>query len=64
MELDGCRFKCMFVALDASLNGFIMGCRKMLFVDGSHLSGSYEGTMLAAVTLDADALCCCWSGDK
>lgn len=26
----------------------------MLFVDGTHLSGPYEETMLAAVVLDAD----------
>ena len=32
VELDGCRFKRMFVAFGASLNGFILGCRKMLFV--------------------------------
>jgi len=44
----------MFIALDASLNGFIMGCRKMLFADGMHLSGPYEGTLLAMVALDAD----------
>jgi len=43
VELDGCRFKCMFVGLGASLKGFVMGCRKMLFVDGTHLSRPYEG---------------------
>jgi len=54
VELNGCRFKCIFVALGTSLNGFIMGCRKMLLVDGTHLSGPYEGTMLAAIALNAD----------
>ena len=54
VELDGCRFKRMFVGLSSSLKGFVMGCRKILFVDGTHLSGPYEGTMLAAVALDAD----------
>ena len=54
VELDGCRFKRMFVALGASLNGFILGCRKILFVDGTHLSGPYDGTLLGAVALDAD----------
>ena len=54
MELDGCRFKRMFVGLGASLKGFVMGCRKMLFLNGTHLSGPYKGTMLAAVALDAD----------
>jgi len=53
IELDGCRFKHMFVAFGATLNCFILGCKNM-FVDGTHLSGPYEGTMLAAVALDAD----------
>jgi len=33
VEVDGCRFKQMFVAFGACLNGFILGCRKILFVD-------------------------------
>jgi len=44
----------MFVALGASLNGFILGCMNIMFVDGTHLSGPYEGTLLGAVGLDAD----------
>ena len=44
----------MFVAYNASLNGFILGCRKILFVDKAHLSGPYEGTILSAVALNAD----------
>jgi len=44
----------LFIACGAPLNGFILGCRKILFVDGTHLSGSYEGTLLSAVALDAD----------
>ena len=35
-EVEGSRFKRMFVAYGAALNGFILGCRKMLFVDGMH----------------------------
>jgi len=54
VELDGCRFKRMFVALGASLNSFIMGSRNILFVDGAHLSGMYKGLLLGAVGLDAD----------
>jgi len=54
VEFDGCRFKHMFVAFSASLNGFIFKCNKMLFVDGTHLSGPYEETMLGTVALDAD----------
>ena len=44
----------MFVAHGTSLNGFILGCRKILFVDGAHLSGLYEGSILSVVALDAD----------
>ena len=54
VELDGCRLKRMCVALGASLNGFILGCRNMLFVDGSHLSGPYEGMLFGAIALDSD----------
>jgi len=32
--------------LGASLNGFILGCRNILFVDGMCLSGPYEETLL------------------
>jgi len=52
VELDVCRFKRMFVAFGACLNGFILGSRKMLFVDGIHLIGPYEGTLLVVVALD------------
>jgi len=30
------------------------GNQKILFVDGTHLSGPYEGTMLVVVALDVD----------
>jgi len=54
VELDGCIFKRMFVTFGAFLNGFILGCRKMLFVNGTHLSGSYEETLLVTVASDVD----------
>ena len=44
----------MFVAYGASRNEFILKCQKMVFVDGAHLSGLYEGTLMASVALDAD----------
>jgi len=44
----------MSVVYGASLNGFILGCRKILFIDGAHLSGPYKGPILSAVALDAD----------
>ena len=54
VDLEDSRFKCMFMAYGACLNRFILGCCKMLFVVVSHLSGPYEGTLLGALTLDAD----------
>jgi len=42
----------MFIAFRASLNGFMLGCGKMLFVGGTHLGGLYEKTMLVAIVLD------------
>jgi len=53
VEPEGCWFKRMFVAFGASLNSFILGCKKRLFIDGTHLSGLYEGTMLVVMALDA-----------
>jgi len=53
-EVEESRFQRMFVAYVANINGFKLGCRKMLFVDGCHLSGPYKGAMLAACALDAD----------
>ena len=58
-ELEGSKFKRMFVAYVASLNGFILGCRKILFVDGAYLSGPYEGTIMSVVAFDADGRCIC-----
>jgi len=51
-DLDGCRFKHMFVAFGAALNGFIFGCRKIMFIDGAHLSSPYKGMLLVSVALD------------
>jgi len=53
-EVEECHFQRMFVAYAANINGFKLGCRIMLFVDGCHLSGPYKGTLLAACALDAD----------
>lgn len=53
-ELDKSRLKRMFIAFGASLNGFILGCRKMLFVNGTHLGGLYKGIMFTVIALDAD----------
>ena len=46
--------KHVLVAHGASMNGFILEYRKILFVDGAYSSGPYERTILVAVALDAD----------
>jgi len=43
-----------YVAFGAALSGFILGCRKILFINGAHLNGLYEGTLLGVIALDAD----------
>jgi len=53
-EVESLRFIRIFVAYTANMNGFKLRCRKILFVDGCHLSGPYKGTLLAACALDAN----------
>ena len=53
-KVDEYRFYRIFVAYAANVNDFKLGCKLVLFVDGTHLNGPYQGTMLAACTLDAD----------
>ncbi|XP_019086887.1 PREDICTED: uncharacterized protein LOC104718996 [Camelina sativa] len=50
LELDDAgRFKYLFLAYGASLNGFPF-MRKVLVVDGTFLQGKYKGTLLTATT--------------
>jgi len=44
----------MSAAYRAALNGFIMGSRKILFVDAVHSSSPYKRTLLATIALDVD----------
>ena len=53
-EVEESRFQRMFVAYAANINGFKMGCRMMLFVDGCHLSRPYKGTCLLYTSDAAD----------
>uniref|UniRef100_A0A803N8W1 MULE transposase domain-containing protein n=1 Tax=Chenopodium quinoa TaxID=63459 RepID=A0A803N8W1_CHEQI len=47
-------FKKIFISFDALYNGFLSGCRPFIGVDGTHLRGRYEGTLLVAASLDGD----------
>jgi len=53
-DVDRCWFYRMFVAYAANVNGLKLGCRLVLFVDGTHLSRPYKGTLLSACALDTD----------
>ena len=44
----------LFVALTMSIHGFNMGCRLIIVIDSSHMSGPYIGFMYSASTYDAD----------
>lgn len=52
-DLEGSRFKRLFVAYAACLNGFRY-CRPILFLGSSHLHGLCKGFMFVACGLDAD----------
>ena len=54
-DVEGPRFRRMFITYTANVNEFKLGCRMILFMDGTHLSGPYKGTLIAACTLDADS---------
>lgn len=47
------RFKRMFIAFNASIEGF-KTCRPMLFVDGTFMKSRYKGTLLAATAKDGN----------
>ncbi|XP_039135516.1 uncharacterized protein LOC120272744 [Dioscorea cayenensis subsp. rotundata] len=54
IEKDGERFRLGFFCFQASLDGFRMGCRPMLFLDGTHLLGRYGGILLGATGKDGN----------
>lgn len=49
----GHRFKYMFMALAASIDGFNY-IRKVVIVDGTHLRGKYDGCLLTASAQDGN----------
>jgi len=48
------RFKSFFVCYHAAMVGFRLGCRPLLFIDGTFLKGKYQGCLLAATALNGD----------
>ncbi|XP_039126995.1 uncharacterized protein LOC120263173 [Dioscorea cayenensis subsp. rotundata] len=54
VENDGDRFKRAFFSFRACLLGFKLGCRPLLFIDGTHLLGKYGGILLGATAKDGN----------
>ena len=50
-----CRlFKRMYVCLQVMQDGFMAGCRRMIFLDGCFLKGYYDGQLLVVIVIDAN----------
>ena len=50
---DG-RFGKLFIAHAASIQGFTMGCRPIVAIDSSHMSGTYNDALFFATSYDAN----------
>ncbi|XP_043700384.1 uncharacterized protein LOC122651119 [Telopea speciosissima] len=48
------QFKRLFVCFKACTNGFLLGCRAFIGLDGCHLKGMYDGVFLSAIALDGN----------
>lgn len=48
------RFEKLYICFEACKRGTLSGCRPLIGLDGCHLKGYYGGTLLAAVTQDAN----------
>ncbi|CAN6922149.1 unnamed protein product [Brassica oleracea] len=47
-------FHRVFVSFHASVYGFVEGCRPLVFLDSIPLKAKYQGTLLAATSVDGD----------
>lgn len=54
LEVDGDRFKRVFVSFAACIEGFRRMGRDLLFVDGTHLKSRYKQVLLSACSLDGN----------
>ncbi|XP_028763236.1 uncharacterized protein LOC114721564 [Neltuma alba] len=50
----GNTFERVFIAYGSCIEGFLSGVRAILYVDGTHLSGLYKGTLVSASGYDVD----------
>ena len=47
-------FQQLFVAHAVSIQGFALGCRSVIAIDSSHMSGPYEGALFSTTAYDAN----------
>ena len=47
-------FQQLFIAHAISIQGFAMGCRPIIDIDSSHMSGPYGSVLFSATTYDAN----------
>ncbi|KAL5700661.1 hypothetical protein ACHQM5_026081 [Ranunculus cassubicifolius] len=52
---DDLSFHRLFISFDASLHGFQLGCRPLLFLDSIRLKSKYQEGLLLATSIDGDA---------
>jgi len=55
-EVDGCRFYRIFMVYATNVNGFKVGCKLVLFIDGTRLSRPHKRTLLPACALDGTTI--------
>ncbi|XP_020272399.1 uncharacterized protein LOC109847579 [Asparagus officinalis] len=48
INVDGGRFKQLFISYNACIEGFITGCRPLLFLNGTFIKDCYRGILLSA----------------
>lgn len=51
---DDSSFHRLFVSFHASISGFQLGCRPLIFLDSTTLNSKYQGILLSATAADAD----------
>ncbi|KAL4284901.1 hypothetical protein GQ457_16G025860 [Hibiscus cannabinus] len=54
LHLERSLFQRVYICIKALKDGFLVGCRPIISIDGCWLKGKYEGHLLAAVGIDAN----------
>ncbi|XP_020254373.1 uncharacterized protein LOC109831464 [Asparagus officinalis] len=54
IDADDGRFRRLFISYNACIEGFIAGCRPLLFLDGTFIKDRYRGILLSATGYDGN----------